>query len=205
MKYTVTSLLAASFLFACSFSALSQGNSSNQTPARKFKHNSKVEKIYDKVKNQTTVYLRPMTLRYIKSSVEARIISESRTDFLPADMLHMTAYFVSPGKVLVKPESVVIGFRSQALDQTKYAGKPTLSIKFDNSSLNLGSVSVTERRIDGLGSNQYVLQSFELPIPYETFRRITNAQKVTIRLASNEFELSSEHLDAFRDLLSRIE
>ena len=205
MKYTVTSLLTASFLFACSFSAPSQGNSSNKTPARKFKHNSKVEKIYDKVKNQTTVYLRPMTLRYIKSSVEARIISESRTDFLPADMLHMTAYFVSPGKVLVKPESVVIGFRSQALDQTKYAGKPTLSIKFDNSSLNLGSVEVTERRIDGLGSNQYVLQSFELPIPYETFRRITNAQKVTIRLASDEFELSSEHLEAFRDLLSRIE
>jgi hypothetical protein len=204
MKYIVTSLLVVSLLLVCSSGATSQGNS-NKSPARKFKHNSKVEKIYDKVKNQTTVYLRPMTLRYIKSSVEARVISESKTDFLPADMLHMTAYFVSPGKVLVRPESVVIGFRSQALDQTKYAGTPALSIKLDHSFLSLGPVQVTERRIDNLGSNQYVLQSFELPLPYETFRRITNAQKVTVRLASEEFELSSEHLEAFRDLLSRIE
>jgi hypothetical protein len=205
MKYIVTSLLTVSLVLVCSLGTLSQNNSPNKTPARKFKHNSKVEKIYDKVKNQTTVYLRPMTLRYIKSSVEARVISESKTDFLPADMLHMTAYFVSPGKVLVKPESVVIGFRSQALDQTKYAGTPALSIKLDASSLSLGPVQVTERRIDNLGSNQYVLQSFELPLPFETFRRITNAQKVTVRLASDEFELSNEHLEAFRDLLSRIE
>ena len=71
--------------------------------------------------------------------------------------------------------------------------------------MNLGSLAVTERRIDALGPNQYVLESFELPIPYETFRRITSAQKVTIRLASEQFELRSEHLEAFRDLLSKVE
>src|SRR6266850_6396665 len=205
MKYIVSGLLAAALLLVCSPGTLSQVNSSNKPPVRKFKHNSKVETIYDKAKNKTTVYLRPMTLRYIKSSIEARIISESRTDFLPAETLSMTAYFVSPGKVLVKPEFVVIGFRSQALDHTKYANDHTLSIKLDGSSMNLGSLAVTERRIDALGPNQYVLVSFELPIPYEQFRRITSAQKVTIRLASEEFELKSEHLEAFRDLLSKVE
>jgi len=205
MKYIVSGLLAAALLLVCSPGTLSQVNSSNKPPVRKFKHNSKVETIYDKAKNQTTVYLRPMTLRYIKSSIEARIISESRTDFLPAETLSMTAYFVSPGKVLVKPEFVVIGFRSQALDQTKYANDHSLSIKLDGSSMNLGSLAVTERRIDALGPYHYLLVSFELPIPYEQFRRITSAQKVTIRLASEEFELKSEHLEAFRDLLSKVE
>jgi hypothetical protein len=203
MKYLYTSLLSVSLLFVCSVGTLSQDNSSNKPPVRKFKHKSKVETIYDKAKNLTTTYLRPMTLRYLKSSVEARIISESRTDFLPSETLYMSAYFVSPGKVLSKPEFVVIGFRSQALDQTKYANALTLTIKLDDSSIDLGSMQVTERRIEAMGSYHYLLVSFESSLPYETFQRMTNARKVMIRMAGEEFVLTTDHLEAFRDLLSR--
>lgn len=203
MKYLSTSLLAASLMLVSSFGTLSQDNSSNKQPVRKFKHKSKVETIYDKAKNQTTTYLRPMALRYIKSAVEARIISESRTDFLPSETLFMTAYFVSAGKVLSKPEFVVIAFRSQALDQTKYPNALTLTIKLDDSSMDLGSMQVTERRIEAMGPYHYLLVSFESSLPYESFHRITNARKVIIRMAGEEFELTTDHLEAFRDLLSR--
>lgn len=190
MKHILNGFLSVSLLLVCFGDVLSQGNASNKPPVRQFKHNSKVETIYDKTKDQSTVYLRPMTIRYIKSSIEARIINEGRTDFLPAEMLSMTAYFVSPGKLPAKPAFVVIGFRSQALDQTKYADDRALTINLDGSSMNLGAMEILEHRVDArsdLGpDHRFMLESLELPIPYETFRRITLAKKVKIKLASTE-------------------
>src|SRR5258706_15256383 len=117
MKYF---LIALSLTLILSTPGLAQGNASTGSPVRKFKHNSKVEIIYDKAKDLTTTYLRPMTLRNVKSSIEARVINEGRVDYLPSEMLSMTAYFNSPGKVLAKPQVIVIGFRSMAIDKTPY-------------------------------------------------------------------------------------
>jgi hypothetical protein len=208
MKHLVSSFLWMCLLLVCHCDTLSQGNVSTKPPVRKFKHNSKVETIYDKAKDQSTVYLRPMTVRYIKSSIEARMISEGRTESLPAEMLSMTAYFISPGKVMVKPEFVVLGFRSMTLDQPKYTDDRSLSINLDGSFTNLAGMEIIERRVDArsdLGPNhRFMLESLELPIPYEIFVRITLAKRATLRLASTEFELKNEHLEAFRDLLSRV-
>src|SRR5258707_6850910 len=105
-------LIALLFTFIFSAPGLAQGNASTKPPVRKFKHNSKVEVIYDKARDLTITYLRQMTLRYVKSSIEARVINEGRVDYLPSETLSMTAYFNSPGKVVAKPQAIVIGFRS---------------------------------------------------------------------------------------------
>jgi hypothetical protein len=207
MKYILIGFLSLTLLLAWSDLSLSQSVPSNKPQPRKFKHNSKVEKKYDK--DQTTVYLRPMTMRNVRGSIEAQIINEGKkTETIPSEVLWMTAYFVSPGKVLVKPRFVVIGFRSWTLDKTKYASDHTLIIDFDGSSINLGPMEVVERRIDPnmeLHSNQYFLESLELPLPYETFLRITKADKVKMTLGGTEFQLGNEHLEAFRDLISGVE
>jgi hypothetical protein len=94
------------------------------------------------------------------------------------------------------------------MDQTKYAVDRTLMIDLDGSVLNLGPMEVVERRIDPnmeLHSNQYFIESLELPLPYETFLRITNAGKVKMTLGGTEFQLTNEHLEAFRDLISRVD
>jgi hypothetical protein len=205
MKYSLIGSLSLILLLTCSEFSPSQSIPPNKPPARKFKHNSKVEKKYDKY--QTTVYLRPMTIRNVRGSIEASIINEGKkTETIPSEVLWMTAYFISPGKVLVKPRFVVIGFRSWTMDQTKYAVDRTLMIDLDGSVLNLGPMEVVERRIDPnmeLHSNQYFIESLELPLPYETFLRITNAGKVKMTLGGTEFQLTNEHLEAFRDLISR--
>jgi len=149
-----------------------------------------------------------MTLRYVKSSIEARIINEGRTDFLPAEVLSLTAYFKSPGKVLVKPQFVVVGFRSLALDKTPYTNDRALIVNLDGAAENFGSMEIVEYRIDeriSVGSMRYVVESLELPIPYESFLRITKARKATMRLGGTELQLQNEHLEAFRDLVSRVE
>lgn len=207
MKYTLTGFLSLTLLLAWSGLCLSQSVPSNKSQARKFKHNSKVETKYDK--DQTTVYLRPMTMRNVRGPLEAQIFNEGkRTETIPSEVLWMTAYFISPGKVLVKPGFVVIGFRSWTLDKIKYSKDKILMIDLDGSLINLGPMKVMERRLDPnmeLHGNQYFLESLELPLPYGTFLRITKGEKVKMTLGGTEFELRSEHLEAFRDLISRVE
>src|SRR5712691_3072655 len=95
MKYFLIALL---FTFICSAPGLARGNASTKPPIRKFKHNSKVEVIYDKAKDLTTTYLRPMNLRYVKSSIEARVINEGRVDYLPSEILFYDCVFQFTGQ-----------------------------------------------------------------------------------------------------------
>jgi hypothetical protein len=205
MKYFLIALL---FTLICSTPGLAQGNASTKPPVRKFKHNSKVEVIYDKAKDLTTTYLRPMNLRYVKSSIEAKVINEGRVDYLPSEILSMTAYFNSPGRVPAKPQAIVIGFRSMAIDKTPYTNDLTLTVNLDGSIVTLGSMTVMEHRIDermSAGPVRYLVESLELPVPYETFLRITKARKTKMILGGTEFDLENEHLEAVRDLIGRIE
>jgi hypothetical protein len=205
MKYFLIALL---FTFIFSAPGLAQGNAATKPPIRKFKHNSKVEVIYDKAKDLTTTYLRPMTLRYIKSSIEARVINEGRVDYLPSEILSMTAYFNSSGKVLAKPKAIVIGFRSMAIDKTPYTNDLTFAVNLDGSIVPLGTATITEHRIDermSAGPVRYVIESLEIAVSYETFLRITKARKTKMLLGGTELDLENEHLEAFRDLISRIE
>ena len=130
MKYFLIALL---LIFVFSAAGLAQGNASTKPPIHKFKHNSKVEITYDKAKDLTTAYLRPMTLRYVKSSIEARVVNEGRVDYLPSEILSVTAYFNSPGKAVTKPQAIVIGFRSMAIDKTPFTNDLTLAVNLDGS------------------------------------------------------------------------
>jgi len=207
MRHISLTVLGALLMFGNPHFGSAQGTATNP-PVRKFKHKSKVETIYDRGKDQTTTYLRPMTLRYVKSSIEASIIGEGRTEFLPAEILTMTAYFNSPGKVLVKPQFVVIGFRSVAIDKTPYTNDRALTVRVDGAAENLGSMEITEHHIDermSAGPVRFMVESLELPIRYESFLRITKARKAVMILGSTELQLENEHLEAFRDLISRVE
>lgn len=185
-----------------------QSSAQTKPPTRKFKHNSKVETIYDKTKDQTTTYLRPMTIASVKGTLDARIWNEGkRVENIPSEKIWLTAYFVSPGKVLTKPQNVVLGFRSWTMDQTKYDNDRSLAINLDGVSTSLGQMELLERRVDPnmqLSDHRYYFESLEMPLPYETFLRITNASTVKVSVGGTELVLGNENLEAFRDLLSRI-
>src|SRR5436305_12941210 len=107
MKLVSASLLLVVFL-VCSDTCRSQGG--NTSKPRKFKHNSKVESIYDRTKDQTTTYLRPMILRTRRGTIEAEIIPEGRrVELIPSEAVWLTAYFFSPGKKVTRPPAIVIG------------------------------------------------------------------------------------------------
>lgn len=189
-------------LLGCVSASLTQ---STREP-RKFKHNSKVETRTDG--DRKTIYLRPMLVRHKDSKIEAQFLGEARSRFLPAELLYMSAYFVTGKDSTGRPSEIVIAFRSTSMDKTPYADTPALSVTLDGSVLNLGAMQVLERRVDDrayLGANQYILESLELAVPFDTFLQLTNARKVQAKLGSTTFEMSKEHLEAFRDLVSRTE
>jgi hypothetical protein len=207
--YHIPVLLA--ILLGCWATGLAQAEAqpAKQT-SRKFKHNSKVETIYDKTKDQTTTYLRPMTIRLTKSSVEVQIMNDDkRMDRLPAEIVYLTAYFVSPGKTLLKPQSVVIGLRLTAMDNAPDTGDRSLTLNLDGSMMKLGPMTIMERgadnRMSGVIGVRYMVESLELPISYEAFVQITRAKKATMILGGKEFVWDDQHLEAFRDLISRVE
>lgn len=193
---------ATLLLLGCVSASLAQATKG----PRKFKHNSKVETRIEG--DRKTIYLRPMLVRQKDSKIEAQFLGEARTRFLPAELLYMSAYFVARNASTDRPAEIVIAFRSTSMDKTLYADTPTLSVTLDGSVSNLGVMQVLERRVDDrayLGSNQYMLESLEIAVPYDSFMRLTNATKVQAKLGSTTFEISKEHLEAFRDLISRTE
>ena len=204
--YRIPFLLA--IVLGCWATGLAQAEAQPaKKTSRKFKHNSKVQSIYDKAKDQTTTYLRPMTIRITKSSTEVQIINDGkRTDRLPAEIVYLTAYFVSPGKTLVKPQSVVIGLRLTAMDNAPDTGDRSLTFNLDGSMTKLGPMNVTARGPDDWMSGlRYMMESLELPISYEAFVQITSAKKAIMILGGKEFVWEDQHLEAFRDLISRVE
>jgi len=94
------------------------------------------------------------------------------------------------------------------MDKTRFDNDRSLVIDLDDSAVNLGAMELLERRLDPnmeLSDHRYFFESVEMPLPYETFLRITKAAKVKFTLAGAELSLRSEHLEAFRDLVSRIQ
>ena len=207
MKLVSTALLLGVLLTCC---VTCSSQSTNSTKPRKFKHNSKVESVYDKAKDETTTYLRPMTIRITRGSIEAVIANEGkRIETIPSETVLLTAYFISPGKIVTKPSFVVIGLRFWALDKTTYGNDRKLVIRFDKSELDMGSMELMERRLDPnmemFGGHNYFVESFELGVPVDTFVKVINAAKVALTLGRTELQLGNEHLEAFRDLNSRIQ
>ena len=70
MRDIGSSLLFFFTLMLFSAPGCAQGNASAKPQVRKFKHNSKVESLYDKAKDQTTTYLRPMTVTSVPGSID---------------------------------------------------------------------------------------------------------------------------------------
>ena len=94
------------------------------------------------------------------------------------------------------------------MDKTTYDSDRKLAVSLDGARVELGTMELMERRFDaniGMGDHQYFVESFEQAAPFDIFVRITSATKVTLTMGTSDLQLSNEHLEAFRDLISRVQ
>jgi hypothetical protein len=166
---------------------------------------SQVKTAYDKTKNETTESLRLMTVMEKPGTIEARFPGGSRN--LPSEILRMTAYFTYPGRTLVKPESVMLGFLSIVQGEAKYKDTDEVTVRVDGQSLSIGKLHVADRQIDTqmeLKDVDYWRETLEVSLKTPEFLRIANARKVTVQLGNTQFDLSAEHIKSLRVLASRV-
>jgi hypothetical protein len=197
MKNGMRRILTLMIVTTCATLGLGQGT--DITPQGISRQHGKVETSYDQVRAITTVRLRPMQV-YGESLASSQYIGGDEASF--------NASFTYSGRTLrVPPKRILFSLTSTSQDW-KYTDFRKLSALVDGKRLNLGplehvpSFAVNAPR--NVNSDDYISEGIAVSVPYKTFLRITNGKKVQIRMGPREFELTRNHLQALRDLATRM-
>lgn len=170
------------------------------TPTRKFKHSGKIVTKYDKSKNLTTVVLQSYT---ITNSASGPMDYVNGVDLL--------AGFTYEGdKPTGNPQAIEF-----ALDVTRTRQRddklniPDLIAEIDGEQVNLGKPKRIEAtRSDFKAYNQQFSsldEKIAVLLSKDVFQKITSAKKVKLQSGDVKVTLGEKHLEALRDLASRIE
>lgn len=183
MRKTCRLALAITFALLCASTVIAQ----DAGPPRKFKHGAKFATRYDKFKDQTTVLFYPMavsgTARYLLSS----------------EMLGLFAAFTYSGKT--QPASVsevIIAFTSTSPDWVYLKDRELIAL-VDGERLPLG-----EAARDSSVKYGGVEEMLAVTVSYDHLLKLTNARVVEMKLGDREIKLKEKHLEALRDLASRM-
>lgn len=175
------------------------GQDANKTPHEIFAETGKIETSYDRIKKLTTVALIPMQV-YGEPLFSSQYIGSDQASF--------SASFTHLGRTLrAQPKRVLFSLTSTSQDW-KYSDFRKLSALVDGRRLNLGPMehvpSFTVRASTNGNSDDYISQGIDISVPYRTFLRIANGEKVRIRMGPREFELTKIQLEVLRDLAVRM-
>lgn len=194
----------ARFIFlACFILGLFSLSFGQQISQRKFEHRGKIESRYDASTNKTKVVLNPYDVPVV-DTVEA---SENRQYF------SIMCGFVYEGKKMTSyPETIELHIISDGTRGFKFneSQDRVLSIDIDEELIRLGTMSLVRSQHYAYGSSpvNYARSGYreELSIilTYQGLLKIAESKKVSLLLGQERLKLNREHLEALRDLASRI-
>ena len=117
------------------------------------------------------------------------------------DLISLRATIISPGRQLRKPETVqlIIYFPSNF---ASIKGNPDLTIRYEQGRESSGTTERNSQAMVNVHGSYAGLLRF---VDYESFRRMAESRRVTIRLGDFELTLSEKQLVPLRDLLSAVE
>lgn len=196
-------ILTLAIVMGCATFQLEQDASKTQreifAETGKFAATRKIETSYDRIKKLTTVSIIPM-------QVYGEPLSSSR--YIGSDQANFSASFTHLGRTLrAHPKRVLFSLTSTSQDW-KYSDFRKLSALVDGRRINLGPMehvpSFTVRASANANSDDYISQGIDISVPYKTFLRIANGERVRIRMGPREFKLTKNHLEALRDLAVRM-
>lgn len=162
-------------------------------------HRGQIETSYDPAKDTTIVRLHPMQV-YGEPLASSNYAGGAEARFY--------ASFTHPGPASsARPERMLISLISTTGDW-KYTDFRKLSAIVDGKRLNLGALEFAPRFTVNAPANanadDNIRQEIAVSLPRRTFLRIANGKEVRIRMGPREFKLGGTHLEALRDLASRM-
>ena len=185
-----TSILTT-LILTCVVATVAQDVQQQIPPKRKFKHNTKIQTKYDSSKDQTMVYIDPY---HSSGPVHYFDLLEN---------VIITAGFNHPGKTLKSvPEGVELGVITNSRYGWFFGGNKELVIIADGEQVFAGPLIMVKKTKPN-GSTYVEILSVALPV--NVFLKTANANAVEMRAGPQvQFKLVTEHLEAFRDLASRM-
>ncbi|HLM60065.1 MAG TPA: hypothetical protein VK308_04625, partial [Pyrinomonadaceae bacterium] len=116
------------------------------------------------------------------------------------DGIGLVARFTSPGKIVAKPEKIILGISPAAKDRT-YVDDRTVKIFLGKKQL----LSSTSKFVSANSDGRIIVAALEQEIPYKDFIKLSKAKQVKMQIGPTEFELKESDIQAFSDLLKTIE
>lgn len=184
-RYAMASIVAL-LLIVCATAVVAQ----EEKKKRRFDHTADIVTQYDKKTDETKVELKQIKITGAKANDE--------------HLLNLTAYYIYPGKKPAKPAEVVLGFVSASYNrERKFQDFRELKAQLDGKQESLGTMELIFSR---LMSNFYK-EVLGIYVPWDVFERLIAGKKESLEMSVGNvrFALEKVHLEALRDLASRIE
>jgi hypothetical protein len=197
MKVVVRLLFSAVALSFLAVSAFAQ--TTLKPPLKKpYKYEGGITTTYEKDKDRTVVLIRLMPIKSVEDPRD--ILDPERSQ----DHMFFSMFFTYPGTTLATPKYVSIGITYMVLEPQQFKDHP-LSAKIDGTWNDLGKMKVMLERqvVVQFAYKPYTRRFLELVVDYDWLLRFANAKKVKLKLGDYSFDLSSDQMEAIRDLASR--
>jgi hypothetical protein len=196
MRLTITTLLITVLTHVCFYVSLAQGTSPATT--RIFKHKGKINSSYDPASNKTRIVLNPYRLPINPMYAETQ------------DTFSIMCGFTVKGKKLTgRPEAIELHVISHGYRFWKFVkeNERHLSLTIDGEQIDLGVMRI-------VGTNHYVIatepvrtiyiEELYILLTYQGMIKIAAGKRVSLNVGQQKIELENEHLEALRDLASRM-
>jgi hypothetical protein len=185
-------------IFACLavvFSILITDRTQGRAQKRKFKHDSKIETIYQPADDRTVVKTR------------FKIQPEKAEDFRAALLM---AGFYFAGKTLTgPPQEVEIYLFSSSKRGELFAKDRSVTVILDQRPLMIGEGELLKGVFSTSSTRPEMFEEIRdetlfIRMPYAKFLEVVAARQVALLAASNKFKFSEDNLETLRDLASRM-
>jgi hypothetical protein len=203
MKRIVLAASCCAVLLLQHQSAPAQGQSAasaaaTAAAAAPVKHGGKIEAKYDGFSFETVVSLKKMNV----TCGGARGFKDARKD----TCIHVSASLHCPGRQLdyVRRATIRVHFEADDWDARHPPEKRQLVVVADGETLRLGPMSLLSQGVDDGILDEKSKETLEASVPYDTFRKIAQAQTVDVRVGDDTFALRDKNVAALRDLTGRV-
>jgi len=153
-------------------------------------HGGKIESKYDGFTHETNITLKKMkiTCGSMRGNWKDTCVSLEATLHCPGIQLDYVRFV-----------SLQLIFQTKDWDQRHPLDQRELSTVADGETYRLGKMRLVSQSTDTL-----MTETLEVTMPYATFLKMAKAEVVEIKVGQSQFELRTQNIVAFRDMVNRV-
>jgi hypothetical protein len=160
-------------------------------------HGGKIESNYDGFAHETVVELKTMRVTCEVKGPEGA---------LKGVCVNLEAALHCPGKQLdyVRRATIRLTFETKEWDRRHSPEARELTAVADGETIRLGPMSLVSQGVGDNWGAEYMKETLEAAVPYETFLKLARAAYVEFSVGKTAFALRDKNVAALRDMNNRV-